>query len=230
VYQVLVNGDFVTSRGVEVQFTRRLSDRWGYDINYSLSRTTTNSRPPERANEISRNEAASRVQLFESLSDIDQPQRFNAQLQFAVRDDTPKLPGNLGRLLKNTRLTMTYQWASGFPYTPVRGDAFGLQAAANVTDINAGRAPSTQQIDMVFNKALRINNLNYSLFLQVNNLFDRKNCVQVFVNNGTCESGLRDFTNRSVGNTGDASTSTAFDQPEYVGARRTLQAGISLTF
>jgi len=230
VYQVLVNGDFVTSRGVEVQFNRRLRDRWGYDINFGLSRTTTNSRPPERANEISRNEAASRVQLFESLSDIDQPMRFNAQLFLAVREDIPKLPMNAGRFLKNTRLTMTFQTASGFPYTPVRGDAFGLQGAANVTDINAGRAPSTRQIDLVFNKALRINNLNYSLFLQVNNLLDRRNCQQVFVNNGTCESGLRDFTNRSVGNTGDASTSTAFDQPEYLGARRTLQAGISLTF
>ena len=229
-YQVLVNGDFLTSRGVEVQFNRRLRNRWSYDINYGLSRATTNSRPPERQNEIGRSEAASRNQLYETVADVNQPQRFNATLAFAVREDIPKLPFNAGRLLKNTRLTTTFSWATGFPYTPVRADAFGLQNAASVTDINSGTAPSTQQFDLQYSKQFRINNMAYSAFLQVNNLFNRKNCVQVFVNNGTCESGLRDFTNRSVGNTGDASTSTAFDQPEYIGGRRGVNAGISINF
>lgn len=229
-YQVLVNGDFLTSRGIEVQFNRRLRNRWSYDINYGLSRATTNSRPPERQNEIGRTEAASRNQLYETVADVNQPQRFNATLSFAVREDIPKLPFNAGRLLKNTRLTTTFSWASGFPYTPVRADAFGLQNAQSVTDINSGNAPSTQQFDLQYSKQLRINNMAYSAFLQVNNLFNRKNCVQVFVNNGTCESGLRDFTNRSVGNTGDATTSTAFDQPEYIGTRRGVNAGISINF
>jgi hypothetical protein len=229
-YQVLVNGDFLTSRGIEVQFQRRLRNRWGYDVNYGLSRATTNSRPPERQNEIGRREAASRNQLFETVADINQPQRLNGSVFFQIRDDAPALPFDVGRFMKNSRLTVTYQWASGFPYTPVRGDAFGLQNAANVADINSGSAPSTQEVGAFLNKQFRINNMNYSAFLQVNNLFDRRNCVQVFVNNGTCESGLRDFTNRSVGNTGDASTSTAFDQPEYIGARRSFAAGISINF
>jgi UDP-3-O-[3-hydroxymyristoyl] glucosamine N-acyltransferase len=67
-------------------------------------------------------------------------------------------------------------------------------------------------------------------FLRVDNLLDRKNCVQVFVNTGTCDAGLRDFNNRSVGNTGDATTSTALDQPEFIGARRSLAAGIRVSF
>ena len=229
-YQVLVNGDFLTSRGIEVQFQRRLRDRWGYDVNYGLSRATTNSRPPERQNEIGRREAASRNQLFETVADVNQPQRLNGSVFFQVRDDAPALPFDVGRIMKNSRLTITYQWASGFPYTPIRGDAFGLQNAANVADINSGSAPSTQEVGAFLNKQFRINNMNYSAFLQMNNIFDRRNCVQVFVNNGTCDSGLRDFTNRSVGNTGDASTSTAFDQPEFIGARRSFAAGISINF
>jgi hypothetical protein len=229
-YQVLVNGDFLASRGLEVQFQRRLRDRWGYDVNYGLSRATTNSRPPERQNEVGRREAASRNQLFETVADVNQPQRFNGSVFFQIRDDAPSLPFDVGRFMKNSRLTITYQWASGFPYTPIRGDAFGLQNAANVADINSGSAPSTQDVGAFLNKQFRINNMNYSAFLQVNNLFDRRNCVQVFVNNGTCDFGLRDFTNRSVGNTGDASTSTAFDQPEFIGARRSVSAGISINF
>jgi hypothetical protein len=50
------------------------------------------------------------------------------------------------------------------------------------------------------------------------------------VNTGTCDAGLRDFNNRSVGNTGDATTSTALDQPEFIGARRSLAAGIRVSF
>lgn len=229
-YQVLVNGDFLTSRGLEIQFNRRLRNRWGYDINYGLSRATTNSRPPERANEVGRREAASRQQLFEAVADVNQPQRLNVQMFFQVRDDIPQLPFDLGRLTKNSRLTVTYQVASGFPYTPIRGDAFGLQAAAGVADINTGNMPATQDLSAFVNKQFRLGNMAYSAFLQVNNLLDRRNCVQVFVNNGTCDAGLRDFTNRSVGNTGDASTSTAFDQPEFIGARRSIAAGITITF
>ena len=59
---------------------------------------------------------------------------------------------------------------------------------------------------------------------------DRKNCVQVFVNTGPCDAGLRDFGNRRIGNTGDASTSTAFDQPEFIGQRRSLSTGITVNF
>lgn len=229
-YQVLVNGDFLTSRGLEIQFNRRLRNRWGYDINYGLSRATTNSRPPERANEVGRREAASRQQLYEAVADVNQPQRLNVQMFFQVRDDIPQLPFDLGRFTKNSRLTVTYQVASGFPYTPIRGDAFGLQAAANVADINSGSMPATQDLSAFINKQFRIGNMAYSAFLQMNNLLDRRNCVQVFVNNGTCDAGLRDFTNRSVGNTGDATTSTAFDQPEFIGLRRSIAAGITITF
>jgi hypothetical protein len=69
----------------------------------------------------------------------------------------------------------------------------------------------------------------YNAFLRVDNLFDKKNCIQVYVNNGTCESGLRDPLNRRVGNF-ESVSSTAFDQPEYIGARRSIFTGLSINF
>lgn len=230
-YTILVNGDFLTSRGIEVQFRRRLADRWGYDINYGLSRATTNSRPPERANEIERSDESIRRQLLETVADIDIPQNLNGSFFFQVRDDIPSLPLGTGRALRNTRVTLTYSYRSGIPYTPVRAASFGAVGnIANAADINSGRQPSTQQFNLLVDKQFRIANVRYSGFLRVDNLFDRINCVQVFVNTGTCDAGLRDFGNRRIGNTGDATTSTAFDQPEYIGARRSFATGITVNF
>ena len=72
--------------------------------------------------------------------------------------------------------------------------------------------------------------IRYSGFLRIDNLFDRVNCSQVFPNTGTCDAGRRVFSNRRIGNTGDATTSTSFDQPEYIGARRSLATGITINF
>lgn len=230
-YTVLVNGDFLTSRGMEVQFRRRLADRWGYDVNFGLARATTNSRPPDKANEIQRTDEANRQQLVETVADIDQTYRVNTSFFLQVREDIPTLPMNAGKLLRNARATITFNRTAGIPYTPVRANSFGnVGTTANASDINAGRQPATSQIDLLVDKGFRIGAVRYSGFLRVSNLFDRINCVQVFVNTGTCDAGLRDFNNRRVGNTGDATTSTAFDQPEYIGTRRSLSTGITINF
>ena len=230
-YTVLVNGDFLTSRGLEMQFRRRLADRWGYDVNFGMSRATTNSRPPDRANEIERSDEANRQQLLETVADIDQTYRFNTSFFLQVREDIPTLPLGAGKLLRNGRATITFNRTAGIPYTPVRASSFGTVGTfANASDINSGRQPATSQFDLLLDKGFRVGAVRYSGFLRVSNLFDRKNCVQVFVNTGTCDAGLRDFANRRIGNTGDATTSTAFDQPEYVGARRSLATGLTINF
>lgn len=228
-YNILVNGDFLTSRGIEIQFRRRLADRWGYDINYGLSRATTNSRPPERQNEVARTDEAVRSQLEETVADVDQPQRFNAQLFYAVQENVPSLPFGAGKVLKNARATLTFNLTSGIPYTLSRGSGVGQIGANNSSDINGARQPSTQTLDLLLDKAFRISNVRYSGFVRVSNLLDRKNCVQVFTNTGTCDAGLRDYSNRRIGNAGD-NTSTAFDQPEYIGARRSIFTGLTVNF
>ena len=83
---------------------------------------------------------------------------------------------------------------------------------------------------LLLDKGFRVGQMRYSAFLRVANLFNRANCVQVYVNTGTCDNGLRDFGNRRIGNTGDATTSTAYDQPEYIGPPRQFSTGITITF
>jgi hypothetical protein len=229
-YTVLVNGDFLTSRGMEVAFKRRLSNRWGYDINYSLSHTTASGSSPDRTNEIQQAES-NRLQLYETIDEGDTPNNLNASIFTQVVNDIPSLPFNAGRLLRGTIMTLTYQYRTGQPYTPVRTNTLGGTATtSNAAEINSGRAPNVQTVSLNLGKSFRINNVAYRGTLTVTNLLDRKNCQQVFVNTGTCDSGLRDFNNRRIGNTGDGTTSTSFDQPEYIAPRRSIRTGLTVTF
>ena len=230
VYNVLVNGDYLTGRGMEVSLDRRLANRWSFGVNYGISRVTSNAQEPERQNEVDRTEA-NRLVITESLISSDRTHTFNANFGVRIRNDIPELPWNAGRFLRNTNASVTYQFQSGAPYTPTRATNLGNSSnAGNASDVASGREPSIQNVGLVIDKQFRIQNVSYSAFFRVSNLFDRINCQQVFANTGDCRAGLREFLNRRVGNTGDATTSTSYDQPEYIGPRRQLFTGITVNF
>jgi hypothetical protein len=162
------------------------------------------------------------------VADIDQTHRLNATFGLAVRNDVPDW--KYGHLLRNSSATLTYTYFSGFPYTPVRGLTLGaITNQVNAADINAGRGPANQQVNLIMQKGFRVGAMQYGAFVRVDNLLDQKNCVQVFVSTGDCDSGLRDPLNRRVGNFGEA-TSTSSDQPEFIGARRSIFTGLSINF
>ena len=224
----IVNQDFLTSRGIEIQFRRRLTNRWGYDINYGYSHTTTNSPPPDRSIEALTGGEVDPTALRELTADIDQPHRFNAVLRYGVRNDVPQFFG--GSLLRNVSGSLAYSFVSGFPYTPnAAATLSGIANQTSVKDINSGRAPSTQTLNLQLQKNFVLTNVTYGAFVQVNNLLNRQNCIQVFVNTGNCQNGLRDFQNRRTGNSTET-YSTTFDQPEYIDSPRSILTGLNIRF
>ncbi|MFN2398041.1 MAG: TonB-dependent receptor domain-containing protein, partial [Gemmatimonadaceae bacterium] len=224
-YFVIVNQDYGTSRGIELQFRRRISNFWGFDVNYSYSKATTNAAPPDRQQQSLAEGDPS--QLREIRSEIDQPQVFNSALYFRVDDRAPAF--RWANLLQNTYLTTTARAASGFTYTPTRSfTGFGDEDQG---DVNSGRQPSTFQVDMLAGKDLRLANLRYGVFVRVVNLLDRKNCIQVFVTTGRCDAGTIDQRRARQGNpVGDNTASTYFDRPSFFGPRRSVYAGAKVTF
>jgi len=68
--------------------------------------------------------------------------------------------------------------------------------------------------------------------VQVYNLTDRKNCIQVFVTTGQCTVGSVDLGRQHYGNpvAADLVSSTFLNHPEYYGARRSIQAGLRVSF
>ena len=227
-YFILMNQDFQSVRGLEMQMRRRITNYWGFDVNYSYSRARTNAAPPEREFErqVDQNDP---TELFEIPSDIDQAHVFNTQVTTQVGEKAPDI--RFGALLRNITASLTYQYASGLPYTPTtsfQGAVVGVTQLSR----NSGRAPATSQVNALFRKGLSLANVRYEAYVQVNNLFDRVNCRQVFSTTGRCDQGAVDQDRRRQGNTlaPDAATSTFFDRPYFQGERRTIMGGLRLAF
>ena len=224
-YTVLVNQDYQTSRGFEVQFRRRISNFWGYDINYSYSKATENASPPDRAEERS-NEGDPNA-ITEITADIDQPHVFNGSLFLRVDDQAPNF--RFGNWLRHTNLSTTLRAFSGLPYTPTRDFlAFSVDEAGAV---NSARGPASMIVDLQAGKDFRFGNVRYGLFTRVTNVFDAKNCVQVYPTTGRCDAGVIDQRRSRQGNSvGPTTSSTFYDRPQYYGARRAINAGIRANF
>jgi len=136
-------------------------------------------------------------------------------------------------LLKDSNIGITYRWLSGRPYTPRRD--FALSGTVNTlqaSDQNSGRGPSTQSANLSYNKSLAFGNARYGISVRIQNVFNIRNCEQVFQNTGNCDTGIRDFSQRRVGNQSTASlgSSTNVDNPQNVGAGRSFFTGFTVNF
>jgi outer membrane receptor for ferrienterochelin and colicin len=224
-YTVITNQDFQTVRGFEIQLRRRISNYWGFNINYSFAQASTNAAPPEREFEAQSEEGnpASRQEI---RSEIDQANVFNASLLFRVGPERPNVPV-IGGLLRNSDASVTLRAFSGLPYTPTTTfQGLGDDQAER----NSGRGPSTMTVDLLVGKQWRIGNLLYGGFVRVSNLFDTKNCVQVFPTTGRCDAGTVDQSTRRQGNTYGGESSSYFDRPWYYASQRSVNAGIRVSF
>jgi hypothetical protein len=233
-YNILVNTDYQTVRGVEAMFKRRINNFWGYDLRYGYQQIFTNAAPPDLEIQkiIERDVAVSR----EIRSEITQPHLFNSVLRFEVGALAPSF--RYGSALRNSRLTLTSNFASGLPYTPCRTFVCGPNDRG---ERNSGTAPPTWTVDMLAEKRLKVGNLSYGLYLTVTNLLDRPNCLQVYPTTGQCDAGSLNTYRSIVGPYQNGGVdenaigqqnvnTTQFDHPELFSERRTIMTGIRLSF
>jgi hypothetical protein len=165
--------------------------------------------------------------LVERLSEVDQPHVFNASLIFRVDQRAPTF--RFGEYLRNSYATFTTSYRSGLPYTAQT--QFNGGSNRDQLDINGARMPSTSQTNLLAGKDFQLSNVQYGLFVRVNNLFDQKNCLQVFVTTGRCDAGTIDQDRARNGNAvGSDSPSTYFDRAGYYAERRTAFAGLRVRF
>jgi len=224
-FSILINKDFATTRGLEVSLRRRVRDYWGFDLNYGFSACRTNAAEPERQFEA---EQQGDPEIRREITcEIDQPHRFNGVLRFAVGREAPDIP--FGNLLTNSNLSFVSRYVSGLPYTPISN--FSGIGIISQEERYSARGPGTFTLDLAARKDWNLGNVRYGVFLNVNNLTDRLNCIQVYETSGDCRGGALDQRRRRAGNTvGDNVASTFFDRPHFIGERRTLTAGMRLAF
>jgi hypothetical protein len=222
-YNVILNQDFQTVRGFEISLRRRITNHWGFNINYSFQQASTNAAPP--ALQVESQQQGDPTARQEIRSEIDQSSVFNTSLLFHVGTDAPH--GLLGSLLTNSDASVTLRSGSGLPYTPTQSFQ-GL--GNNQAERNSGRGPGTFQVDMQVNKNWRVGNMLYGGFVRVANLLDRKNCIQVFPSTGRCDAGTIDQSTRRQGNPNTTESSSFYNRPWYYASQRSINAGIRVSF
>lgn len=222
-YNVLLNLDYQTARGMEISLRRRMADNWAFDLRYAFARVRTNAAPPELEAQKLEEEGDAAVRQ-EIRSEIDQPHTARAVLRFAAANEAPDIP--FGGLLRNATLAITGSASSGLPFTPTLNSSGSDRLLRN-----SGTGPMRFTVDLMAQKRFRHQNLNYGTFLRVNNLFDRVNCMQVFTSTGRCDSGM---ITRSRLVTGGVSTtgslSQNWDRADYLGSPRSISAGVTVSF
>jgi hypothetical protein len=224
-YTILVNQDFQTVRGMELEFRRRVSNYWSAKVNYGYAQATTNAAPPDlEAQQVDQEgDVPARTEI---RSDVDQNHSLNGTLSLQYKDRVPDF--RFSQLLRNFSVSTTLRVASGFPYTPALTFTGGSD---DRLQRNSGTGPTTYRVDLEATKDIPMANVRYGMFMRVVNVLDRKNCVQVFATTGNCESGTSPQARLSAGNfSGEGEGTSFFDRPHYVGERRSINAGFRVNF
>ena len=190
-YTALTNGDFATTKGIEVSFNMRRTSRIMVNGSASFeSAEGTNSNPFANAGLVGSPLDPNYVYKPNNI----QPLAFNRALsgnlsidyRFGI-DDGPSVLHQFGASLLLT-------FASGHPFTL----GYGSGVAGNLEGFNAGRfrlaseplgsstTPANFQLDLSVDKSFLImDKLNATIFVNVINLLNTKNYINVFTRTGS---------------------------------------------
>jgi hypothetical protein len=232
-YNVLVNTDYQTVRGAEVIVRRKLANYWAFTVQYAYQQVSTNAAPPEL--ELQKVLEGDTLRIRREIrSEIDQPHLFTGVLRYEFGETVPDV--RFKKALKHMKFALTTRAASGLPYTPTLSFS---GASSDRLARNSGTGPATWYLDLRAEKGWRTANLNYSGFVSISNLLDRKNCAMVYPSTGRCDSGALAASRLYVGSrqggqepvlSATGGSSTLFDRPNMYGPRRAIYSGVRVSF
>ncbi len=248
-YQLLTNGDYATTQGLELSFQMRRTQRFLVNGSVSISSARGTGDNPYADN----GEYGAAVQNVIYTPKYIVPLAFNHTLNGNLnidyrfgKDDGPDILHELGASLLLT-------FSSGHPYTlstitsPTTGTSNPYNAVLvdtrnrfAIEPLNSSTTPSNFQVDMRVDKTIEfLNSLSANIFIQVINLFDTKNVADVFTNTGSAQTnGFLTDPNlsgyKSVALYGsdyaDAYNSTYIDYAGLYGTPRQIRLGIRLEY
>ena len=211
-YSVYTNQDYSNVRGITLNFNKRFSNNYSFDINYTYQVAEgTNSQPDDLFNNLINNQEP---RLF--LIPLDWDQTHLANFNIYVGD-------------VDWGVSALARYGTGLPYTPAitqytadRGLSSGLQT-------NSRRRPLQFSLDLRLHKDFELFGYNLTTFLNVFNLLDNKIVVNVFG-----DTGKADFTTeaQNVGESPDRPNTVEehLNRPWHYGAPRLVQLGFELQF
>jgi outer membrane receptor protein involved in Fe transport len=181
-YYALINGDFATTKGIEVKLDLRRTQRISATFDYTYSDAQgTGSTPNEAGRAVWQSPTATPYfpQQIAPLT-FNQAHRgaLNIDYRFAS-DDGPEILGS--KLLENLGLNLLFTFNSGHNYTRFTG--FG-NSRQPLEALNSSVTPWNFQFDARIDKSFSLGPINFNVYLWVINLLDTKNVANVFGTSG----------------------------------------------
>ncbi|MCU0610977.1 MAG: TonB-dependent receptor [Candidatus Eisenbacteria bacterium] len=212
-YSKYVNRDYANARGVTLTYDRRFSGGLSAGVDYSFMVVEGTASDPADAYNASRDNQTPRISLI--------PLGW---------DRTHTLNANVAVGSETWRASLLGRFSSGEPYTPTfaRGEVSGAGQYVGLRD-NSARKPNAYTVDLKLYKKLSYTGLDYSLFLNVFNLFDRRNEVNVYSTTGRATYDL-DAQQASDNPSRPNTVEEYVARPEYYSEPRKIQAGLTVSF
>ncbi len=198
-YFVFANGDFATTKGVEMSFTLRRVKRLQANASLAFQDAQgTGSFPNSNRGIVGA--PLDGVTRFRPM--YVSPLEYNNAVRGNINFDYRFAREDGGPILEQLGASVLMTFSSGHPYTrgvgaaDLEGDARNRQP---VEPLNSSTTPWTFQVDLRIDKTFRLfDRLNANLFVQVINLFDTRNVENVFLRTGsTDDDGV--LSNPSLG-------------------------------
>ena len=171
-YSAYLTGDYADARGFETTLRSLFSRNFLFDINYSFS-TSTQGRSTPRRVFIDQDgtttyewdiQVNKRIGIEKSFS---RPHIVRANFMLSYPENWNS--GIAGTIFENTSISFLYQYISGQAFTY-------LQPDDPPDTYNNHRFPATQFVNLRFDKLFNLfGTQTLDLFIQVTNLFDKKN-------------------------------------------------------
>ncbi len=180
-YLAYINGDFATTKGVELKFTLRRVERMQAQVNFTLSdaRATGSSSGDLEG-------AAYNSFVAKTIS----PVTFNQANHGDLSLDYRWAKNDGGPILQRLGINLLLKFGSGYAFTRVNANGSladqetDVRSTVPVEDLGASTTPWTYELDLRVDKTVSFGSLAANFYIYVENLLNTKNVVTVFARTG----------------------------------------------
>lgn len=187
-YNALTNGDFATTKGVELSVRIRRVNRVQAQVNYTFS--------DSKGTGSTTNSAVSSIENGTLYPTVISPLDFNQAHRGAVNVDFRFGENDGGPILERLGANVLFTFNSGHPFTLSTG-SIGQQGVENgalvendarfsqpLESVNASTTPWNFNIDLRLDKTVALGPLDANFYIYVQNLLNTKNVVNVYRRSG----------------------------------------------
>ncbi len=223
-YQIRVNKDYGSVRGVELSFEKRLSHFYAFSFDYTLMWAMGKSSSDRQGYDYSYQGIPLPLREYP----LDWDQRHSITNVIDLRSAAGEHPVVFGLSMPDKwDVNLLTQISTGFPYTP-SGESGGEDV--NILP-NSERKPLTTTTDMKATKFFYLGPLKYEFLVEVKNLFDRSNILTVYSATGRPDVSDPDNIDYNPDGSIRAIHGTEYDRdPTNWGPRREVYFGVGLSY